>query len=145
MSDDKPRDDKPQPETYLVNHPLKPFKRPDNRHHKQTAPRLLRFLLPDGQSVEIAVKSEIHIGRRKSGSKHPVDLDFTAYGGSEGGVSASHAVIVVEKRRVAVRDVESRNGTLLNDVELFPRREYPLSDGDELTIGRVKVQVTFVY
>lgn len=74
------------------------------------------------------------------------------------GVSRHHCLLTLDPPAVRVRDCGSRNGTLLNGMQIgrpaswhvpeamtaFPSLEYELRDGDELTIGSTvfKVHVT---
>ena len=52
-------------------------------------------------------------------------------------VSRHHARIRIAKGRAILEDLDSKNGTLLNDREL--REPRPLSDGDRVQIGRAEM------
>ncbi len=54
-------------------------------------------------------------------------------------VSRQHCVLKFEDGQLTVRDLESRNGTLVNGVDADT--ETPLRDGDELQIGPMRFQV----
>ncbi|HLI77824.1 MAG TPA: FHA domain-containing protein, partial [Acidobacteriaceae bacterium] len=59
-------------------------------------------------------------------------------------VSRRHALLQLDAGgALSVRDIGAANGTRLNGKELQPMVDYPLHDGDELTLGhwsRIKVQ-----
>jgi len=61
------------------------------------------------------------------------------YGGEEGGVSRKHFRIMLVSGRYTVEDLDSTNFTLLNQAKLQPGAPMPLSDGDEIRAGRVKL------
>lgn len=52
-------------------------------------------------------------------------------------VSGEHLALLMDGRDVQVEDLGSTNGTLLNGVKLTKQA---LSDGDTLTVGRVKIR-----
>jgi hypothetical protein len=92
------------------------------------------------------------IGKAKAtlGRDDPVrgiypDLDLTDYGGPVGGVSRLHArITIVESagegdHQFYIEDLNSVNGTFVNEVKLTPNVRRQLNDGDELRLGRVKV------
>jgi hypothetical protein len=73
------------------------------------------------------------------------DLDLTDYGGPVGGVSRLHARISVVASESAggfkfyVEDLDSVNGTFVNETKLSPGTRRQLKDGDALRLGRVTV------
>src|SRR5688572_10466043 len=50
-------------------------------------------------------------------------------------VSSRHAEIRCQPPHCLVRDVGSKNGTVLNEERLAPGKEYPLRQGDRISIG----------
>ena len=74
-----------------------------------------------------------------------IDVDFADMDAAAHGVSHEHAVVQVSRNQVFVKDFNSRNGTYINEQELLPMHEYPLSDGDELVLGQLRVKVQFIY
>jgi hypothetical protein len=59
-------------------------------------------------------------------------------------VSRRHALLQVDPQRgLLLRDIGAANGTRLNGKDLEPMVDYPLHDGDEITLGhwtRIRVQ-----
>ncbi|MBC8104833.1 MAG: FHA domain-containing protein, partial [Cytophagales bacterium] len=51
-------------------------------------------------------------------------------------VSGAHAVIEQEKGRCYLIDLNSTNGTRLNDRRIAPGQREPLSEGDEVIFGQ---------
>lgn len=73
---------------------------------------------------------------------HP-DLDLTAYGAAERGVSRTHITFDYSADQLTVTDQGSSNGTLLNGQKLTASQAYPLHPGDELVLGRLPMTVAF--
>jgi hypothetical protein len=78
---------------------------------------------------------EILIGRLDSANRVFPDLDLTADGGVEGGVSRRHSRISFRDGVPYVEDLKSTNHTYLNDMRLEPLVPHPLRHGDELRLG----------
>jgi predicted component of type VI protein secretion system len=54
-------------------------------------------------------------------------------------ISRNHAAILVSDTGVAARDLNSRNGTYVNDERI--QGDHPLSDGDRLRVGKLEFEV----
>ena len=100
-----------------------------------TAPKLV--VESDGQTFDLAGKSEILIGREDPISNIYPDVDLTPHGGEEGGVSRLHAKIFLQGSQYMVEDENSTNFTFVNKQKLAPKTPTPISNGDELRLGRV--------
>ena len=82
----------------------------------------------DGRIIKIAVP-EFVIGRGETAHLRPQsDL-----------ISRAHCAILVQDGRVVLRDMESRNGTFLNEERVVG--EVPLKIGDRLRVGRLEFEV----
>jgi len=68
------------------------------------------------------------------------DIDLTPYQAYENGVSRLHAVLKKNDNRVIIMDLGSSNGTYVNGVRLKPENEYPLSHGNIIALGKLKIQ-----
>jgi len=84
-------------------------------------------------------KTEIIVGREDPVSGVFPDIDLTDHGGDEGGVSRRHARIFVQGTQVFIEDLNSTNYTYVNQQKLTPGQPHPLSNGDEVRLGRVKL------
>jgi pSer/pThr/pTyr-binding forkhead associated (FHA) protein len=56
-------------------------------------------------------------------------------------VSRRHARIQRQRTQFFIEDLGSANGTFLNGQRLTPYLPHPLHDGDDLQIGRIRLQV----
>ncbi len=106
--------------------------------------RSLRLHILEGnRQVMLPATSESLIGRLDAAHGIFPDLDLTADGGLEKGVSRRHAKIVQRGGDFFIEDVGSANGTFLNGKRLTPYLPYPLGNGDTLQIGRVEIKVSW--
>ena len=81
------------------------------------------------------------IGRRAEGSPAP-DLDLTGSGEAAGSVSRHHAALRFDGEFPTVTDLDSTNGTWLNENRLPPGQPHPVRTGDLIRLGQ---QFVFVY
>ncbi len=84
-------------------------------------------------------KTEFIIGREDAASNVSPDIDLLEHGGEEGGVSRRHARIFVQDNQIFIEDLNSTNYTYVNQQMLVPEQPHPLNDGDEIQLGRVKL------
>jgi pSer/pThr/pTyr-binding forkhead associated (FHA) protein/predicted amidophosphoribosyltransferase len=84
-------------------------------------------------------RTEVIVGREDPISNVFPEIDLTDHGGDEGGVSRQHARIFVQGSQILIEDLNSTNFTHVNQHRLTPGQPHPLSDGDELRLGRVKL------
>lgn len=94
-----------------------------------------------GQSNEFKPGSVIHIGRLVRGNTISI---------KDAGISSKHLRVQVElvsetgRRGWTVTDLESSNGTFLNDVQLEPSEPAALSEGDVIKLGeKATIRVGF--
>lgn len=145
MSDQFPTEEL-RPQTEAVRTSAGILKNPNHQAEDTSKPPVcLRFTLSDGTKLDVAVRSYIMLGRMDEGNQQQIDLDFAQLGGRENGVSRCHAIIRITSSDVLIKDFNSRNGTFLNGYELHPMREYTITDGDEIVLGRIRAQVKFIY
>lgn len=82
-------------------------------------------------------KSEVLIGREDPVSGHFPDVNLGPHGGEEGGVSRSHARLIIQGNQCYLEDLNSVNYTHVNKQRLHPGVRQPLNHGDELRLGRL--------
>lgn len=70
-------------------------------------------------------------------------LDLTHYRAQVLGVSRQHAVIHVEDGDCTLEDLNSTNGTWLNETRLQPNQPHSLSTGDMIRLGQLMLFVSF--
>ncbi len=102
----------------------------------------ITFLIPSsGRRVKLPLTDSILIGRADPGNNSYPELDLTHDNGAEHGVSRRHAAIKLSHQGVVVTDLNSTNGTILNNYRLPPDLPYPLHSGDELRFGYLLIHV----
>jgi pSer/pThr/pTyr-binding forkhead associated (FHA) protein len=109
-------------------------------------PHMLEFyLLGTDAVIDTLAREQLFLGRRdRHSSALQADVDLTPYGAQELGVSRTHAAIRVSGEGVSIIDLNSTNGTYLNGFVLRPHQPYKLRHGDEITLGKLTLQVGFV-
>lgn len=93
--------------------------------------------------IQAHVTGELIIGRSDVKTGVIPHIDLEPFGAYKLGISRRHAVIFQSKNRLMIRDLESSNGTSLNDYALKPDQNYRVRHGDTITVGRMKLQVLF--
>lgn len=93
-------------------------------------------------TLQKQVRGQMLLGRADFGTTQP-EIDLTPFRGFENGVSRKHALILIKENRLMLKDLNSTNGTRLNNALCNPGQEYPLQHGDELMLGRMRLQMLF--
>ena len=84
------------------------------------------------------------LGRVSTEIKTPEPLvDLTQFGALELGVSRIHAMIRQTKGGYQIIDLESSNGSWLENQRLIPQKPYPVDSGDRIRIGRLNILVFY--
>jgi pSer/pThr/pTyr-binding forkhead associated (FHA) protein len=83
------------------------------------------------------------IGRMDLRRPERPDIDLTAYGGMEKGVSRIHAAVEPKGNLLTLIDLGSSNGTYLNGHRLPPNEPYTLREGDEIHLGKMVIHIYF--
>jgi Icc-related predicted phosphoesterase len=102
----------------------------------------LTFMVPlSGRKIDLEARHEIRVGRSVPGHDDPPELDTTPDNGAEYGVSRNHAVIKISEQGIVLVDLNSTNGTMLNNYRLPPELPYPIKSGDEISFGSLLMHV----
>jgi pSer/pThr/pTyr-binding forkhead associated (FHA) protein len=116
----------------LIGQEVKPAARADQ----------ITFVIPNsGRRITLSLDEQIRVGRADPTVSLYPEIDLTADGGAEFGVSRLHAAISRSEEGVVIVDMSSTNGTLLNNYALPSELPYPLSSGDELRFGDLLVHI----
>jgi pSer/pThr/pTyr-binding forkhead associated (FHA) protein len=119
--------------------------RPDNRSGGSPLYLLLQIGDERTKTVKLQLSERILIGRAGTdGEADEVDLDLTAFGAGELGVSRVHAAILYKDKELHLEDLGSTNGTRINGLQIPPLSPYLLRNDDELEFGRLRVCVRLV-
>lgn len=127
-----------QSEPFVTDTPAPPAPIPPSAFKAQVTLRLM----DSGDVLPLDSGNEYTLGRVSGNQPILPDLDLTPYQAYEGGVSRLHATIKITPEAVTVTDLGSANGTHVNGVKLPAHEPHPLSDGDYLTLGKFKTQIT---
>ncbi len=94
--------------------------------------------------IKVPVRDKMLIGRPDPKNGITPEINLVPYGAHMMGVSRQHAMVRTINNRVTVEDLESANGTYINEHILEPSKEYRIRDQDILRLGRLQLQVHFV-
>ncbi len=89
--------------------------------------------------IPLPARNDLVVGREDPMSNSYPDLDLNPHGALELGVSRRHALISRSGEQYYLEDLNSVNGTLLNQRRIPPRTRMPLQSGDQLMFGRLGV------
>lgn len=98
-------------------------------------------ILNTGRKVLLSAEWEILAGRLDAAHGIFPELDLTADGGLEHGVSRRHARIYTRDGACFVEDLDSTNGTFLNSERLTSYLPFRFRDGDALTLGTMQLKI----
>jgi CheY-like chemotaxis protein len=94
-------------------------------------------------TIQTRVGDTMVIGRGDATSGFKPAVDLGAYDAFAKGVSRKHALITIKDQRLMLRDLNSTNGTRLNNIVCKPGEEYRLRHGNEIMLGMLRLQVSF--
>lgn len=105
------------------------------------------YLAGDIKPIAIMYDDEFILGRISDAQDAaPTDeavVDLRPYGALEKGVSRRHLLIRRAGQGYEVMDLGSTNGTYLLDKRMVPNQPYPLSHGDLIRMGKMRIFITF--
>jgi hypothetical protein len=87
--------------------------------------------------IPLPTRNDLVVGREDPMSNSYPDVDLNPHGALELGVSRRHALISRSGNQYYVEDLNSVNGTLLNQRRIPPRTRMQLNSGDQLMFGRL--------
>jgi hypothetical protein len=99
------------------------------------------YLVETGVVIPLEGLDEFTIGRSSEDQPILPDIDLAPYNAYEFGVSRLHASIILEQPFALLTDFGSANGTQLNGQKLTPQKPYPITHGDIITLGKMKIQL----
>jgi hypothetical protein len=74
---------------------------------------------------------------------HPNQIDLNPYGALDKGVSRLHLQLHIQDDRLFATDLNSSNGTYLNDIRLEPNKPTFVPNGARLLLGLFPIQIVF--
>lgn len=98
-----------------------------------------------GQKQPTIIPAEIKkimFGRLSPGESAPT-VDLTPFDAHLFGVSRQHAMVFRTDNGIFLQDLESTNGTWLNDIKLIPHKLYEVKSGDLVRLGQLGMRAYF--
>ncbi|MCS7282623.1 MAG: FHA domain-containing serine/threonine-protein kinase [Anaerolineae bacterium] len=99
-----------------------------------SGPRLC--VVETGVMIPLPSSSEIVLGRSVPTSPSLPDVDLEPYGASMAGISRRHARLLRCPDGWFLEDLQSTNGTFVNEVRLLPGQPVRLNSGDLVRLGQ---------
>ncbi|MEZ0395347.1 MAG: FHA domain-containing protein [Anaerolineales bacterium] len=105
------------------------------------------YLAGDIKPIAVMYDDEFVLGRvsdsKEEASSEEIIVDLRPYGALEKGVSRRHLLIRRASEGYEVMDLGSTNGSYLLDKRMLPNQPYPLSHGDLIRMGKMRIFITF--
>jgi class 3 adenylate cyclase len=104
----------------------------------------LTLTTPDSsKQFSCVLTTSLLIGRTDTASGSYPDVDLGSLQGFESGVSRRHARLLRSDQQVLIEDLNSLNGTFVQNVRLHAHHPHVLQPGDELQFGKVVLKITW--
>lgn len=94
-----------------------------------------------GDIISLIGRERFSLGRTIEGQAILPDIDLTGFDAYNQGVSRMHAEIRLHSDGAYVIDLESANGTILNNERLIALEDEQVGHGDVIQLGRLRLQV----
>jgi FHA domain-containing protein/zinc ribbon protein len=123
---------------------IEQFRRTETDHFGREA-ILVLHIRNEAEPLVIEIgEGNVAVGRIDSSTGRKVDIDLTHYGALQKGVSRLHAVLFRgEDDTLYLVDAGSSNGTFLNGHQLPTNEASPVNNGDEITLGKLRMHAYF--
>jgi pSer/pThr/pTyr-binding forkhead associated (FHA) protein len=94
-----------------------------------------------GEEFAVNAIRKLLIGRNDK--EETVDINLVPYGAYRLGVSRRHAQLELRQGRWFLTDLESQNGTIMNDLEIYPLVAYEIPSGTRIKFGELALTFYF--
>ncbi len=102
----------------------------------------LHIVNTNADSMQVCLAHPMVLGRAdQNDDDHLIDL--SAYGATEKGVSHQHASLEIINKTLMLTDLNSLNGTFLNQERLSPNQPRILRDGDEMQLSQLVMHIYY--
>lgn len=103
------------------------------------------FVRGIAERVVLSENSAALLGRFDLSPDQRIDIDLTAYGAVEHGVSRVHARLdLVNGKNVYITDLGSTNGTVVGGTRLQPYQPHLLRNMDQVLLGGLPMKILLV-
>lgn len=100
------------------------------------------YVLSHNKTIPLEMRKEYLIGRAIEGKTTVLPtIDLDSYDAYSKGVSRIHATISLKEENIHITDLDSSNGTYVNNVKLIPQQKFPLTYGNIIMLGTLKLQM----
>lgn len=112
-------------------------------YHGKVVPGFVAvYVMDENSPLLFEDKGTLTLGRSALGEKPPT-INLTRYHAGLLGVSRRHAAIEVLEQEHTITDLNSSNGTWLNQEPLIPGKPHTLRSGDAIRLGHLALHVYF--
>jgi serine/threonine protein kinase len=101
-------------------------------------------LIIAGKNATIALPNKPALVLGRTYGRSVADIDLEPYGASKSGVSRHHARLLRQGEAWLIEDLNSLNGTFVNDKQIKAGRPVKLRDGDRIRLSHLKLVIAFV-
>jgi len=102
---------------------------------------LILYVISNQEFIPLSGKKKFSLGRASEEPVFRPDVDLTPYQAYEMGVSRLHALIEITESKVSLTDLDSVNGTQINNKHVLPKIQHSLQNGDNISMGKLKLRV----
>jgi len=119
----------------LIKYPM------NNMNEVLTGPCVFLYLPDSKEPIELRNIALVTLGRSDSYSDEQPMIDLNPHHAKLLGVSRIHAQIVYHNDNYYIRDLNSTNGTWVNQEKINPGSQKQLISGDTIRLGHLMIQV----
>lgn len=95
-----------------------------------------------GQQIGLELANKFFLGRKTEEVREAL-LDLSPFGAYGLGVSRHHASVQKTRSGYTLTDLNSTNGTWVDNEQLQPNQAYPISSGAHIRLGKMQIIVLF--
>ena len=103
--------------------------------------RFCATVLNSSRRLDLPLSTPLLIGRQDAARGHYPEIDLNHDGGYDSGVSRRHARITLAEGATYIEDLDSANGSFINEQRLQSGTSYRLQSGDELRLGSLILRI----
>jgi DNA-binding response OmpR family regulator len=102
---------------------------------------LIVFVDNEREPITLMVQPTLTMGRQNPSGTGRTHIDLDPYKAYDKGVSRVHMTIRRNNTTFEVEDMNSANGSYLNNEQLSPGKFYPVKNADELRLGNMRLRL----
>lgn len=121
------------------------FVAPTDFQHELTQGSIALFIMGDSEPILVENVESFILGRSPVDKTNEGFLDLAKYGALRLGVSRHHARIIFNEDGFSIEDLNSSNGTRVDQKRIKPGENYPLSNNSTILLGGLRIAVQLKY